>query len=85
MLWHTANGLNDHALQKLCSQKVFKSYCFSLCSSHAAFSQVRDVWYEAGTVWYVDKDDFIRGMHWKQHTRTHYSMHASYKYILKNI
>uniref|UniRef100_A0A3Q2V6K9 Myosin XVIIIB n=1 Tax=Haplochromis burtoni TaxID=8153 RepID=A0A3Q2V6K9_HAPBU len=25
-----------------------------------ARKEVRDVWYEAGTVWYVDKDDFIR-------------------------
>uniref|UniRef100_A0A3Q0RQE1 Myosin motor domain-containing protein n=1 Tax=Amphilophus citrinellus TaxID=61819 RepID=A0A3Q0RQE1_AMPCI len=32
----------------------------ALYSSHVAFSQVRDVWYEAGTVWYVHKDGFTR-------------------------
>lgn len=28
---------------------------------NAALFQVRDVWYEAGTVWYVHKDGFSLG------------------------
>lgn len=39
----------------------FLAFCTSLVSLFPLLFQVRDVWYETGTVWYLHKDGFTLG------------------------